>query len=581
MRRRRLAALGILAASAPRPSPASRWARRATSRWSRSRRVGPRGRPPPRPRPSRPTGASSPSRRPRRSPRRRPAGSSSSTCATGSPAPPRIASTSAAGQAANAAVDAEDVGNVQFAISGNGRYVVFASTRAPTSTPADTDAGKDVFRKDLQTGAVALVSVNSAGQKANAAVFGDPDVSYDGGAISFGSGAGDEPLRRPTATAPRTSSCATSPPAPRRWRPRAQAGVLANGTTERSAISADGQRRGLRGADRRRSTSCRATSPAGRTTWSSATWRPAPPPAPATRPPATGSGFPDISGDGRYVVFETGQKYDARRSTSSAGNDVYRRDMTSRGGDRARPRRATGWTPAAAPAASGRRSRPTARRVAFTSTSTDLVGRRRQRGGARRLRARRRGARRPAARARAPTGRQTTNDSDRGRRRGQRGDRQLREQRRRHDDHAGPSATPTASPTSSPRSSPPPTTTPPAIALAGATGTATDPSGIGEVTVNGAAVAVGAGGTFPVPVGPGTATVRAVDGAGNAGSAARTVTRGVAVAPPRCGRASSASGRRSRAEGADGALPPGRRRPRHRHAAAPDGAAEGRAAGSC
>jgi Tol biopolymer transport system component len=99
-----------------------------------------------------------------------------------------LASASAAGAAANAAVDAEDVGNVQFSIAGNGRYVVFASA-ATNLTPADADAGKDVYRKDLQTGEVALVSVNSAGQKANAAVFGDPDVSYDGRRISFGSGA--------------------------------------------------------------------------------------------------------------------------------------------------------------------------------------------------------------------------------------------------------------------------------------------------------------------------------------------------------------------------------------------------------
>ncbi len=70
---------------------------------------------------------------------------------------------------------------------------------------------------------------------------------------------------------------------------------------------------------------------------------------------------------------------------------------------------------------------------------------------------------------------------------------------------------------------------PPAIAIAGATGTASDPSGIGEVTVNGAAVAVGAGGTFPVSVAPGTQTVRAVNGAGNAASTTRTITPAVAA----------------------------------------------------
>lgn len=99
----------------------------------------------------------------------------------------RLASASAAGRPANGAVDGEDVGNIQFAVSGDGRYVVFAST-ATNLTPADTDSGTDVFRKDLATGEVALVSVASGGQKAGAAVFGDPDVSFGGGRVSFGTG---------------------------------------------------------------------------------------------------------------------------------------------------------------------------------------------------------------------------------------------------------------------------------------------------------------------------------------------------------------------------------------------------------
>ncbi len=98
-----------------------------------------------------------------------------------------LASSNAAGQAANAEVLAEDVGNVQFAISGNGRYAVFASN-ATNLTPQDTDTNRDVFRKDLVTGAVDLISLTSTGQKPNAGVFGDPDVSYDGNRVSFGSG---------------------------------------------------------------------------------------------------------------------------------------------------------------------------------------------------------------------------------------------------------------------------------------------------------------------------------------------------------------------------------------------------------
>ena len=72
-----------------------------------------------------------------------------------------LASSSAAGAPAERGRQGRRrCGNVQFSISGNGRYVAFASA-ATNLTPADGDAGLDVFRKDLQTGAVALVSVNT------------------------------------------------------------------------------------------------------------------------------------------------------------------------------------------------------------------------------------------------------------------------------------------------------------------------------------------------------------------------------------------------------------------------------------
>ena len=49
-----------------------------------------------------------------------------------------LASSNAAGVAGEWRRRHEDVGNVQFAISGNGRYVVFASA-ATNLTPQDTD----------------------------------------------------------------------------------------------------------------------------------------------------------------------------------------------------------------------------------------------------------------------------------------------------------------------------------------------------------------------------------------------------------------------------------------------------------
>jgi WD40-like Beta Propeller Repeat len=422
-----------------------------------------------------------------------------------------LASSSAAGQPANAAVDAEDVGNVQFSISGNGRYAVFASTAA-NLTPADTDANKDVFRKDLQTGAVVLVSVNSAGQKASAGVFGDPDISYDGRRVSFGSGAAtnlvpsdgnnaSDIVVRDLAAGTTTLAAVNA------------AGVQANGVTERSAISADGNVVAMEAptgtfnllpgdADGRGNDVAVRNLAAGTTAGASDPTK------------ATGSGFPDISGNGRYVVLETGEKYDAVNDVS-AGNDVYRRDMatnaielvSARDGDTG-----GGNTDGIRPAITADGAR-----VAFTSTSTDLTSADTN-AAVRDVYARDvagRVTRRASARA---DGGQTANDSDRGAVAGNgatvsfvNGDGGMASPLVPTDANVQPDVfAKEFSPTD---------VTPPAIALAGAGGTATDPSGIGEVTVNGTAVAVGAGGGFAMPAGVTSATVRAVDGAGNAAQA--------------------------------------------------------------
>ena len=101
----------------------------------------------------------------------------------------RLASSNAAGEPANAAVDVRGRRKRPVRDLRQRALRRVRLGRRRTSSPA-ADATKDIYRKDLQTGAVTLVSVNTAGQKANAAVFGDPDVSYDGRAVSFGSGDG-------------------------------------------------------------------------------------------------------------------------------------------------------------------------------------------------------------------------------------------------------------------------------------------------------------------------------------------------------------------------------------------------------
>lgn len=68
-------------------------------------------------------------------------------------------------------------------ISGDGRFVAFTSS-ATNLVPNDRNSVDDVFVKDLQTGAVELVSVNSAGDQANFA-SGSAVLSHDGRYVVF------------------------------------------------------------------------------------------------------------------------------------------------------------------------------------------------------------------------------------------------------------------------------------------------------------------------------------------------------------------------------------------------------------
>jgi hypothetical protein len=435
-----------------------------------------------------------------------------------------VLASGAGNAAANSAVDVQDVDNVLFAISGNGRYAVFAST-ATNLTPADADANKDVFRKDLITGAVTLVSVNSAGQKANGAgVFGDPDVSYDGRVVSFGSGtstnlfpndgnnASDIVVR--DIGAGTTALAAVN-----------AAGVQANGTTERSAMSADGHVVAFEAPTGTNNLLPGDASPgdvndvvvrnlaAGTTGGAS---------NPAA---AAGSGFPDVSGNGRYVAFESGEKYDAVNDVS-AGNDAYRRDMTSGAITlvSALNNGAIGSTSGGArPATSADGAR-----VSFRTLGNDLVGTDANavndvyvRDPATQV------TRRASVAANGTT--ESSTASERTAIAGNGGLVSFV-----HDD-AGETgklvATDTnAQPDALAKELAPGDTTPPALTVGASAGRATDPSGIGEVTVNGAPVAVAADGSFAVPPVP-VADVRAADGAGNVATGARVIPPGGAGTP--------------------------------------------------
>jgi Tol biopolymer transport system component len=67
-------------------------------------------------------------------------------------------------------------------ISSDGRYVVFHSAATNLVTPAT--ANIQVFRKDLRTGEIRLVSADGAGLQGNANSM-NPDISADGRYVAF------------------------------------------------------------------------------------------------------------------------------------------------------------------------------------------------------------------------------------------------------------------------------------------------------------------------------------------------------------------------------------------------------------
>ncbi len=90
------------------------------------------------------------------------------------------ASVSFAGVEANA-------GSTQPSLSGNGRYLAFTSA-ASNLVPGDTNGVSDIFVKDLQTGAIKLVSALPNGTPGNAASR-SPDISADGRYVTYVSAA--------------------------------------------------------------------------------------------------------------------------------------------------------------------------------------------------------------------------------------------------------------------------------------------------------------------------------------------------------------------------------------------------------
>lgn len=93
------------------------------------------------------------------------------------------ANTTAAGAEANAPAVVTSGVDPVVSVSEDGRYVAFAS-EATNLVPGDTNNQMDIFRKDLWTGAVALVSKSAAGGQGNFQ-SDSPVLSADGRYVAF------------------------------------------------------------------------------------------------------------------------------------------------------------------------------------------------------------------------------------------------------------------------------------------------------------------------------------------------------------------------------------------------------------
>lgn len=446
----------------------------------------------------------------------------------------RLVSASAAGAPANADVDEDDM-NVPYAISGDGRFVTFSTAASNLATDTNT-AKTDVFRKDLQTGAVVVASVNDAGAQDPNGVQGNPDISGDGNRIVFVT-AGDGPTLFPGDNNNAMDIVVRDIAAGKTFlASQSSAGVLAENFTERPAISADGRKVAFEAAaqttnlvtgdDNNASDAFVRNLDAGTTTRVSV----------ATDGTTPGQvNFPDVSGDGRFVIFQSSSKYDPVNDTNVVA-DVYRRDIvagqtklvSALDGD---DKNQAGDSRLAAISADGQR-------VAFettatlTATDTNLsnsdvlirdVGTRTTRM------------------ANTPQ----TNNSSTGAGISANGafvafdyndavntpfidgDTNGLKDVFAHEfapsDTTGPSITLTGPPEAT------------GSASVNATGTVSDPSGVVRLTVNGAGVTINGDGAFsaPVAVAPGanTVTVVATDGSGNTTQVSRGVQRAIPTTP--------------------------------------------------
>lgn len=278
-----------------------------------------------------------------------------------------LASSSVSGQLANGDV-VDDALDRPYALSGDGRYAVFASSATNLTATDGNGAARDVFRKDLATGAVAVVSRATGGQQANAGVGGDPDVSADGTRVAFTTGAATNLF----AGDPGSGSDVVVRDMEAGTTTLVNAGPdqTAEGPAGRPSISADGRvvafeagaaASGLVAGDTNGAGDAMVRDLAARVTRRASVADDGTSPGGATSP--------DVSGDGRYVVFLAATPHTAG---APARPNVYRRDMLG-----SLTLLASAVDGTEGDAGNGDASVPTVSadgtRIAFDTTSTNLV----------------------------------------------------------------------------------------------------------------------------------------------------------------------------------------------------------------
>ncbi len=243
----------------------------------------------------------------------------------------RLVSTSATGAVANQNVEAGDPFNPFVDVTPDGRYVVFRSA-ATNLVPVDTNAQEDVFRKDMVTGEMQLVSVSSSGAQGNN-FSSDPSISGDGSRVVFvtaatnlvtpdGNNAASDIVMRDFAVGATTLVSSNT------------AGQQANEFTERPSISSDGRVVAFEAGPLTTNLYANDANAVNDIIVKNLVTGTAVPAAVTTTATTLGGADvkggngPDISGDGRYVIFQTGEQLDATNDVNMA-TDVYRRDLAA------------------------------------------------------------------------------------------------------------------------------------------------------------------------------------------------------------------------------------------------------------